>query len=212
MLNAVKYLGIAAAAEDNKQITDEEIFVKEVQRLALSDSWLPRFKETLSKRFDEEELLQILRYRRTEVAKKEIDLAQEIGGEQIQLLQQVIAEVLNQYPNEPVQAEDQVIEVTAETFSQEVEESNLPVALKIHAPWCGPCKLMSPTFKTLAAEFEGKCKFASFNLDEDRAIAEKYDITRIPAILLIKEGKLVDKCLGIQSQESLRSFIGENLK
>lgn len=99
------------------------------------------------------------------------------------------------------------INVTAQTFDQEILKSQQPVVIDIFAPWCGPCRMMAPIFEELSKELGTQYKFAKLNIDEERDIAIQYNISSIPTFLFIKNGQLVGKEGGYMSADALKAKI-----
>lgn len=96
-------------------------------------------------------------------------------------------------------------------FQKEVLESSQPVIVDFWAPWCGPCKIVSPIIEELAKEYEGKVKVGKLNVDENPQNASKYGIMSIPSILFFKGGQPVKTMVGAQSKENYRKGIEEIL-
>ena len=102
--------------------------------------------------------------------------------------------------------------VTSQNFEQEVTNSKLPVVIDVFATWCGPCKMMMPLFEDLSKEMSEQYKFLKLNIDEERDIAIQYNVSSIPTLLFVKDGKLVAKETGYMNKEALRSKIEGHLK
>lgn len=99
------------------------------------------------------------------------------------------------------------IAVTDDTFEAEVEKSDLPVLLDCWAPWCGPCRMLSPTIDQLAEEMDGKIKVAKLNVDDCPKTAQKFGIMSIPTILIIKGGEVVDRLVGVQPKATIEQHL-----
>ncbi len=101
------------------------------------------------------------------------------------------------------------IAVTDETFEEEVEKSSLPVLLECWAPWCGPCRMLAPTIDQLAEEQAGTIKVAKLNVDESPKTAQKFAIMSIPTILIIKNGEVVDRLVGVQPKTTIEQHLAK---
>ncbi len=104
-----------------------------------------------------------------------------------------------------------VIEVTDRTFREEVLESDVPTEVDFWAPWCGPCKMVSPIYDKLAAEYEN-FKFCKINVDENLDTARQYQVMSIPMQLFFADGENVDGLLGAVPEEVIRSKVQEVLE
>ncbi|SFB35993.1 thioredoxin [Acetitomaculum ruminis DSM 5522] len=100
-----------------------------------------------------------------------------------------------------------VVTITDENFDSEVMASDLPVLIDFWASWCGPCKMMSPLVDEIAVEREGSLKTCKLNVDDYPAIARKFKIMSIPALLLIINGEVVKTSIGAIPKEELIEFI-----
>lgn len=102
-----------------------------------------------------------------------------------------------------------VEDVTAETFQERVvnQSQQRPVVVDFWAPWCGPCRTLSPKLEAIAAEKDGGFFLAKVNTDENPELAQAFQVDGIPAVFAIREGKLVDQFAGAIAAEELRAFI-----
>lgn len=98
----------------------------------------------------------------------------------------------------------QPIVVTDTNYAAEVENSLLPVLLDLWAPWCGPCRVMSPVIDQLAAELNGQIRVGKLNVDENPRTAARFQVQGIPTLLILKNGREIDRIVGAQSKEAIR--------
>ena len=101
-----------------------------------------------------------------------------------------------------------VKEIKKDNFKKEVLESKKTVVADFNANWCGPCRMLRPILDELS-EKDSKTKFVSINVDDNQELAKKYGVLSIPCLILFKEGKEVDRSVGLISKSQLEKFIGE---
>jgi len=101
--------------------------------------------------------------------------------------------------------------VNSRNFEEEVLKSALPVLVDFWAPWCGPCKAISPSVDALAEEMADQLKVVKINTDEDAEIAVKYGIMSIPTLLVIKGGEVVETLVGNQSKQAIAAKVQPHL-
>lgn len=104
-----------------------------------------------------------------------------------------------------------LLHFTDTNFKKEVLESHLPVVVDFWATWCAPCKMIAPIVDELAKEYHDKVKIGKVNVDENPKTATHYSIMSIPTLIFIKNGKVMDKVVGVLSKADLKRKIEENL-
>ncbi|MDN4754394.1 thioredoxin [Porphyromonadaceae bacterium W3.11] len=80
---------------------------------------------------------------------------------------------------------------------------DLPMVIDFWAPWCGPCRMITPIIEELAGEYEGRVKIGKLNVDENNDTSVEYGVRNIPTILFIKNGEVVERKVGAQSKASI---------
>jgi thioredoxin 1 len=98
--------------------------------------------------------------------------------------------------------------VTESTFDQEVTQSETPVIVDFWAEWCGPCHAVAPVLDKIVEEREGELKLVKVNIDEERALAERYGIASIPTMILFRDGEPAAAALGAQPKGALERSLG----
>jgi thioredoxin 1 len=100
-----------------------------------------------------------------------------------------------------------VIDVSDQTFENEILKSKLPVLLDIWAPWCGPCRMVAPVVESLAERYNGQVKFCRLNVDDNPRIAAKYRIMSIPTLMFFKNGEVAGTVIGAVPERTLQPKI-----
>ena|SRR5437588_8366017 len=95
------------------------------------------------------------------------------------------------------------VTVTDANFTAQVENSQLPVLLDLWAAWCGPCRMIAPVVDDLAKQMAGRVRVAKLNVDENPVTAERFNIRSIPALLVLKGGREVDRMVGVQPRTEI---------
>lgn len=104
-----------------------------------------------------------------------------------------------------------LIELTDATFDEAVRNSDVPVLVDFWAPWCGPCKILTPIIEQVADEYAGKAKICKLNTDEARDTAVEFGINAIPTLILFKDGQVQKKWVGLTSKKDISEAINQVL-
>ena len=101
--------------------------------------------------------------------------------------------------------------VTSKEFEQNVLKSELPVLVDFWAEWCGPCKAIGPSIEQLAVEYDGKAKVYKLDVDSEGELARQYGVMSIPALLVFKGGKEVDRMVGAAPKAEIAALIDRSI-
>lgn len=101
-----------------------------------------------------------------------------------------------------------VMNITESNFDAEVVKSGIPVLVDFWAPWCGPCKQLSPVIDELAKEHGAKIKFCKINVDDSPKLAAQFGVRGIPALLYFKNGQVVNQQVGAVPKATIAAMFG----
>ena len=97
--------------------------------------------------------------------------------------------------------------ITKDNFEKEVLGSDIPVLLDFWATWCGPCLMLAPAVSEIAEEYSGRVRVGKVNVDEQPALAMKFNITSIPTVMVFKNGEVAATSVGYCSKEQLEDML-----
>jgi thioredoxin 1 len=100
---------------------------------------------------------------------------------------------------------------TDKDFEEKVLHSKTPVVVDFWAPWCGPCKMVSPIIEELAKEYEGKVAIGKMNVDENEVPSAQFGVMSIPTVMIFKDGKPVKSLVGAQGKQTYKTEIDKAL-
>ena len=98
--------------------------------------------------------------------------------------------------------------MTKDNFTTEVLQSDQAVLLDFWAPWCGPCRMVSPIVDQVAEEVDGRAKVGKVNVDEQPELAAQFGVMSIPTLVVMKQGKAVATRVGVQSKQAILNMLG----
>ena len=103
------------------------------------------------------------------------------------------------------------LEITDQSFQEQVLNSDKPVLVDFWAAWCGPCRMLGPIVEEIANDFEGKAIVGKVDVDNNQQISMDYGIRNIPTVLIFKNGVVVDKLVGVSPKEVIAEKLQAHL-
>lgn len=100
-----------------------------------------------------------------------------------------------------------MITLTKENFAQEVLQSDKPVLVDFWATWCGPCRMQAPVLEKLDTELQGSVKICKVDVDENPGLAQRFGVSSIPTLVVIRDGKAVKGVVGLHNLEQLKALL-----
>ncbi|RWS05093.1 thioredoxin-like protein, partial [Dinothrombium tinctorium] len=92
-------------------------------------------------------------------------------------------------------------------FESKVANSKVPVVIDFYANWCGPCKILTPRLETIIYEQQDKVNLAKIDVDANEDLAQRFQVTALPSVFAMKNGKVVDKFTGVRDDDEVRLFV-----
>ena len=108
-------------------------------------------------------------------------------------------------------ADGAITSLTEGSFDEEIGGADQPVLVDFWAEWCGPCKMVAPVLEELAEELGTKLRISKLNVDENPAIAMRYQVMSIPTMILFKDGEIATRIVGAKGKAALRGDIEPHL-
>jgi thioredoxin 2 len=104
-----------------------------------------------------------------------------------------------------------VVDATDDTFAGIAEGSGVPVLVDFWAPWCGPCRMVSPALEQLAGERAGRIKLVKVNVDESPRLQQRFGVQAIPTLMVLRDGKVLARQAGAAPVAALRGWLDQSL-
>lgn len=98
--------------------------------------------------------------------------------------------------------------ITKNNFEQEVLHSDKPVLIDFWAPWCGPCRMLSPVISEIAEEYGDKVKVCKVNVDDEGELAASFNVMSIPTLVVVKNGKVTNSAVGVRPKAQIVEMMG----
>ncbi|CAG9793760.1 unnamed protein product [Diatraea saccharalis] len=99
---------------------------------------------------------------------------------------------------------------STEDFKAKVINSKVPVVVDFFATWCNPCRLLTPRLESIISENKGKIVLAKVDIDEQTDLALDYEVSSVPVLVIIKDGKVQQRLVGLQDTDKLRKWIEQH--
>jgi thioredoxin 2 len=104
-----------------------------------------------------------------------------------------------------------IVEAGDDTFAEVAERASVPVVVDLWAPWCGPCRMVSPALAQVAADMAGRLKLVKVNVDDSPRLQQRFGVQSIPTLLVMREGKVTSRQVGAAPAAALRSWVEQAL-
>jgi thioredoxin 2 len=104
-----------------------------------------------------------------------------------------------------------IVDATDDDFHAVADEASLPVLVDVWAPWCGPCRMVSPALEQLAGDLAGRMKLVKVNADDSPRVSSRFGVQAIPTLVLMHHGEVIDTQVGAAPAPALRSWLEQKL-
>jgi len=104
-----------------------------------------------------------------------------------------------------------IVEADDATFGEVAEAARIPVVVDLWAPWCGPCRMISPALEQLARDLAGKIKLVKVNVDNSPQISQRFSVQAIPTLLVLRRGQVTARQTGAIPLAALRTWVDSSL-
>jgi len=105
-----------------------------------------------------------------------------------------------------------IVDTGDEDFAEVAERASVPVLIDLWAPWCGPCRMVSPALEKLAAEMAGRLKLVKVNVDESPKLQQRFGVQAIPTLIVLRDGRVAARQAGAAPAPALRAWLEQTLQ
>ena len=105
-----------------------------------------------------------------------------------------------------------IVDAGDDTFAEIAEAASVPVIVDLWAPWCGPCRMVSPALAQLATEMAGRVKLVKVNVDDSPKLQQRFGVQAIPTLMVLRKGQVVVRRAGAAPVSDLRAWVEEAIK
>ncbi|HEY3904505.1 MAG TPA: thioredoxin [Streptosporangiaceae bacterium] len=100
-----------------------------------------------------------------------------------------------------------IVDATDDTFAEVAEKASVPVVVDLWAPWCGPCRMVSPALADVAGQLAGRVKLVKVNVDSSPRLQRRFGVQAIPTLLILRDGEIVARQTGAAPAADLRAWV-----
>jgi thioredoxin 2 len=105
-----------------------------------------------------------------------------------------------------------IVDAADDTFAEIAEAASLPVVVDLWAPWCGPCRMVSPALAQVAAEMAGRIKLVKVNVDESPRLQQRFGVQSIPTLLVLRRGEVIARQIGAVPEPAIKNWVNQALQ
>jgi thioredoxin 2 len=105
-----------------------------------------------------------------------------------------------------------IVDADDDTFTEIAEAASLPVVVDLWAPWCGPCRMVSPALEQVATEMAGRIKLVKVNVDEAPRLQQRFGVQSIPTLLVLRKGELIARQIGAVPEPAIKNWVNQALQ
>jgi thioredoxin 2 len=104
-----------------------------------------------------------------------------------------------------------IVDADEASFGELAERSSTPVLVDMWAPWCGPCRMVTPALEQVAGDLAGSLKLVKVNVDDAPGLSRRFDVRAVPTLMILKDGKVIARQAGAASAAALRGWVDNTL-